>query len=604
MPTNLRVGGESMDTHHSYSTPGAITAVALGLVGLLVTGMDVADGPRLAAAGLSFVALAAAALLLLPRVLGSGRALAAARERERQLFVTLDDGVLVLDGAGRVLRANPGAQRLLGRPEAQLRGVGFGSLLTPTARERWEAREPALFLEVERPDGAAAPCDARVAPLPQRQTLVVLRDATERKRLVALLNERDELREANTALRDGMTQAEQSALAKSEFLANMSHEIRTPLTAILGFAELLQEEGDVRRAPGGRLDALATIQRNGGHLLSLINDILDLSRIESGRLAIENVRFSLPDLVAEVAELMRVRADAKGIPLRVNFTTPIPARLSGDPTRIRQVLINLVGNAIKFTEVGEVRLDLALEASGGNHTLVVSVADTGIGMTPEVLARAFRPFRQADSSTTRRFGGSGLGLAISERLCSLMGGSLEARSVPGEGSTFSFRLPVGSLRDVPLVAQPLQPATAASPARSELPRLRGRVLLAEDGPDNRRLLSTLLARAGLLVEVAENGHVAVERVRAAAEEGAPFDLVVMDMQMPVMDGYTAVRTLRQEGFPVAVIALTAHAMRGERERCLASGCDEFASKPIDRADLFAKLARFLPSAKPEPEGAQ
>jgi signal transduction histidine kinase/ActR/RegA family two-component response regulator len=413
------------------------------------------------------------------------------------------------------------------------------------------------------------------------------------RRISALLNEIDDLREANAALRNVMAQAEQTTLAKSEFLANVSHEIRTPLTAILGFAELLMEEGDARQAPAPRLEALGTIQRNGAHLLSLINDMLDLSKIESGRLALENVTFSPCDVVGEVVALMRVRADAKGLPLRAGYRTRVPRRIDGDPTRLRQILINLVGNAIKFTEVGEVRLDVELCQTGGEARLVFEVVDGGIGMSPEQIARLFRPFAQADASTTRRFGGTGLGLSICKRLADLMNATIEVWSRVGAGSTFRLSLPLPAVVEAELVDGPSHVAPVARTESTPAQRFSGRVLLAEDGPDNQRLIRSLLSRAGVDVVVVDNGAKAIEQVHAGEAAGEPFDLVLMDMQMPLLDGYGATRALRAAGSRVPIVALTAHAMAGERERCVAAGCDEFATKPIDRSRLFDTLARFL-----------
>jgi signal transduction histidine kinase/ActR/RegA family two-component response regulator len=424
-------------------------------------------------------------------------------------------------------------------------------------------------------------------------------ESRTRAELFAALDQRDELAEANSALKHAMAHSERTARATSDFLASMSHEIRTPLTSILGYAELLLEDGDLARAPAQRLEALRTIQRNGNHLLGVINDVLDLSKIESGRLALENVTFSPIEVVAGVEKLMRVGSDAKGIGLRARYRTGVPARILGDPTRVRQVLINLVGNAIKFTDAGEVRVEVSLERSGEDGWLVFEVVDTGIGMTDEQISRLFRPFEQADDSTARRYGGTGLGLVICKRLCDLMGGSIEVTSRSTQGSRFRVRLPTGPLGDTVLIEQPDSSEARDDASQDAAPRLRGRVLLAEDGEDNQRLVRALLTRLGLEVELAETGRAALELVRSSAHEGRPFALVLMDMHMPVMDGFEATRALRAEGHSLPILALTALALPGERERCFAAGCDEFASKPIERADLFEKLARFLPSEKPE-----
>jgi CheY-like chemotaxis protein len=295
---------------------------------------------------------------------------------------------------------------------------------------------------------------------------------------------------------------------------------------------------------------------------------------------------------------MRVRADAKAIRFDVEFATELPARIEGDPTRVRQILINLVGNGIKFTDLGSVHLVVALRESPSGPRIVFEVIDTGIGISSSDLTKLFRPFRQADGSTTRRYGGSGLGLTISKHLCELMDGTIDLESDPGRGTTFRVTLPTGSLVGIERVRAPAERVDApGGSARPETPRLAGRVLLVEDGRDNQLLLRRLLAKAGLDAEVCENGQQAVERVLTARAEDAPFALILMDMQMPIMDGYTATRLLRARGYEGAIVALTAHAMDTERARCMACGCDDFATKPIDRETFYALLSRHLGGAK-------
>ncbi|HTO06366.1 MAG TPA: ATP-binding protein, partial [Myxococcota bacterium] len=427
--------------------------------------------------------------------------------------------------------------------------------------------------------------------------LVVARDLSERRALRAERNRTESLEEANSALREAMLHAEQTTRIKTEFLANVSHEIRTPMTAILGFTEVLLEEARRAAAPAGTVDALRTIQRNGDYLLALLNDILDLSKIESGRLEVEHVTFSPVAVVRDVERLMRVRAEAKGVGFNVEFGGAVPTQVEGDPTRVRQILINLVGNAIKFTEIGEVRLRVQLRDEPAPARLCFEVIDTGIGITDAERSKLFRPFGQADSSTTRRYGGTGLGLTISKRLTDLLDGAIAVDSEPGHGTTFRVELPAGNLQGVARV-----PALPASPeAEPESPEglapLSGRVLLVEDGQDNQRLIALLLAKAGLEPVIVENGQQAVERIHEARLSGTPFQLVLMDMQMPVMDGYTATRILRRQGFDGSIVALTAHAMDAERGRCLSAGCDDFATKPIDRSRFYALLRRHLGERK-------
>jgi CheY-like chemotaxis protein len=381
--------------------------------------------------------------------------------------------------------------------------------------------------------------------------------------------------------------------AKSEFLANMSHEIRTPMAAILGYTEVLDDDG---LAPALRREYLGVVRRNGEHLLALLNDILDLSKIEAGKMTVERIPCVLPSIVSEVVSLMRVRAAARGLSMAVNYATPIPERILSDPVRVRQILVNLIGNAVKFTERGGVQVVVTTAPGPGDQALIrVDVLDSGIGMSPEQMRALFQPFSQADASTTRRYGGTGLGLTISKRLAEMLGGGIEAQSHHGHGSRFTLMLDPGPLAGVRMVAQLGE--AVQTPARHDAPtatpRLSGRVLLAEDGPDNQRLLSLFLRNAGLSVDVAGNGRVAVERVQAAATAQTPYDLVLMDMQMPEMDGYSATRALREAGYGGRIIALTAHAMKGDRERCMAAGCDEYAAKPIQRATLLQLMARFL-----------
>ena len=400
--------------------------------------------------------------------------------------------------------------------------------------------------------------------------------------LAALARDRDEARRA----------AQEASRLKSAFLANMSHEIRTPMTALVGYAELL---GDADLAPAERAECLATLRRNGEHLMAIVNDVLDLSKIESGRMTVERIACSPFALVAEVAELLRPRAAQEGLALEVLYRGPVPETVESDPTRLRQILLNLVGNAIKFTPAGSVRLEVSLEEAGPSRRLRFDVVDTGIGLSAEQQARLFTPFSQADTSTARRFGGTGLGLAISKRLAGMLGGDLQARSAPGGGSTFTLTIEVGSLDGVRLLDRP--PAgPARAPAADQPLSLHGRVLLAEDGLDARRLLARHLRAAGAEVETAENGLVACELALRAAEAGGAYDLILMDMQMPELDGYAAVARLRAAGYRSPIVALTAHALEDERRKCLRTGCDGFATKPILRRALIEVARSYLAPA--------
>ncbi len=387
--------------------------------------------------------------------------------------------------------------------------------------------------------------------------------------------------------------AESATRSKSEFLANMSHEIRTPMTAILGFSELMMgrtsDEQDVA--------ALQTINRNGEHLLEIINDILDLSKIESGHLQIERVDCSPHQILSDVDELMQVRASNKNIRLSIGCSGPLPERIETDPTRLKQILINLIGNAIKFTNAGQVDVVArTVDAATSNPTLQIEVTDTGIGISPQQLHVLFQPFSQADTSTTREFGGTGLGLTISKRLAESLGGGIGVRSEPGRGSTFTLSVSTGPLGDVQMIDSPLPylcKPTRAAVEDSEPTALDGcRVLLAEDGVDNQRLISVVLSRAGAVVTVANNGAEAVELAMVENSGDAPFDVILMDIQMPVMDGYDATAKLRSLHCDTPIIALTAHAMMGDREKCIDAGCDDYTTKPIDRGQLISLVHKY------------
>jgi signal transduction histidine kinase/ActR/RegA family two-component response regulator len=405
------------------------------------------------------------------------------------------------------------------------------------------------------------------------------------------------LETANKALEESSFAAAAATRAKSEFLANMSHEIRTPMAAILGYTDLIDEVCRGQCSGGHDLPtAVAVIRRNGAHLLELINDILDLSKVESGKTELQRVRCSPFDLLADVAALTRGRVENKGLKVEAEAAGPLPETILTDPLRLRQVLINLAGNAVKFTEEGTVRITACLVADDGPPRLRFDVADTGIGMTDEQLQRLFRPFSQVDTSASRRFGGSGLGLAISKRLVEALGGTIAVRSVPGKGSTFSVTVDPGPLDGIRMLQQPavdaLTPAVATPAIEVGSVQLHARLLLVEDGLDNQRLIGFLLKKAGAHVTTVENGQLAVEAVLAQKAAGCPFDVILMDMQMPVMDGYHATRTIRAQGYAGPILALTAHAMADDRQKCLDAGCDDYLSKPIDRRQLLLAVAKW------------
>ncbi|MDX2037945.1 MAG: PAS domain S-box protein [Isosphaeraceae bacterium] len=404
-----------------------------------------------------------------------------------------------------------------------------------------------------------------------------MQDVTERKRI-------------EEALRQAKDAAEAASRSKSEFLANMSHEVRTPIAAILGNAEiLLDPEIDDRQREQG----LRAIRKNGGHLLQIISDILDLSKIEAGKLELESIDYSPWQIVQEVHTALALKAEEHGIRFEVSSAGPLPDRVRIDPTRFRQVLVNLVSNAVKFTPAGKtVRVKMRFTPTGSRWgpELVVDVIDEGIGMSSEQISRLFRPFQQGDSSMSRRYGGTGLGLTISKRLVEALEGSIEVESDLGVGSRFTVRIPARSatFAEDRGAASRGRHHERSDPSTTEPAHLQGRILLAEDSPDNRRVLLYYLKKAGLVPEIAENGVIAVEKAL-----GGDFDLILMDMQMPECDGYEAASRLRRSGFDRPIIALTAHALSSDRDRCIAAGCSDYLAKPVKSSDLIACVARHL-----------
>jgi PAS domain S-box-containing protein len=382
-------------------------------------------------------------------------------------------------------------------------------------------------------------------------------------------------------LQNAKVEAERASHSKSAFLANMSHEIRTPLGAILGFTELMRDSSSREE----RADFAKIVSRNGKALTRLIDDILDLSKVEAGRLEIEAIDFNVRSLVDEVVALFHDSARQKGVLLHASIAAGTPEAVNSDPTRIRQILLNLIGNALKFTSEGSVEVSVQLQPAGDLQLLEFEVHDTGIGMSSEQAKKLFKPFAQADNTTTRKFGGSGLGLVLSRRLSRLLGGDVTIRECsPGQGCTFKASVlarPAGAT-EIGVANKTIQSLVQN---RELLPGAK--ILLVEDSPDNQVLVKRLLTNAGMVVDIASNGAEGIEMA-----EANNYDVVLMDMQMPVLDGYAATARLRLDGYNKPIVALTAHAMVEDRNRILGLGCDAHLTKPIDSKLLIETIGRF------------
>jgi PAS domain S-box-containing protein len=497
----------------------------------------------------------------------------------RSLIESNIDALAATDPSGIITDVNKQMEALTGCTRDELIGAPFKDFFTDPARAEAaiklvlsEKKVTDYELTARARDGTKTVVSYNATTFYDRaRTLqgvfAAARDVTDSKQVEM------ELKQAKAA-------AESASRTKSDFLASMSHEIRTPMNALIGIADLLakttlnaEQEKYVR-----------IFHRAGDNLLNLINDILDLSKVEALQLELEQTDFSLNDLLEKVTEMVALRAHEKGLALVCEIAPNVPTGLVGDPTRLRQVLLNLLGNAIKFTELGEVSLRVTLDGNfAAPITLRFTITDTGIGISDEKLARVFERFTQADSSTTRRFGGSGLGLTISKSLVDLMGGRIWVESIVDKGSVFSVAVPFeiwaeGTRR----IAEPVD--TGPGPPLKPL-----RILLAEDSPDNRTITLAYLEDTPYQVEVAENGALACDKFRAG-----DYDLVLMDRQMPVMDGLTATRTIRaweqaNGRPPTPIVALTASALKGDREVCLASGCTAYLTKPIKQEALLQAI---------------
>ena len=519
---------------------------------------------------------------------------ALASETAKQSAITLGGLAALLAGIALVFRHL--ISRRLARMATHFRRIAEQPEDAPIMPIRMEGRDEITNL-ARGFDTLAHRLQATYASLEDR---VSARTRELAQANMELTREVAERKQAEAQLQKAKAVAEAAAQAKSEFLANMSHEVRTPLTAILGFTDVLLEQGNPEKAPPERVEAARTIKRNGEYLLSVLNDILDLSKMDAGRMTVEQIACPVFDLIVDVISLMRVRADEKELSLRVEYIGGVPGTIRTDPTRLRQILINLLSNAIKFTELGEVRMVVRFCNDGPAPMLQFDVIDRGVGMNAAQVAKLFQPFTQADMSTTRRYGGTGLGLMISKRLAEMLGGTITVvETRPGIGSRFRATIATGPIDETQMIADPAS-ATITGPetgqemnaaAQSDLNGCR--ILVAEDGPDNQRLITHILEKAGASVKVVENGKLAAREALAAQGQGSPYGVILMDMQMPVMDGYSACRLLREKNYTGLIIALTANAMNSDREKCITSGCDEYISKPINRRKLVEAIRAHI-----------
>lgn len=508
------------------------------------------------------------------------------RDYYLSIINSVKDNIIVLDATSRVKYIN---HRLSGLPSKDLIGSTWLDWIAPEFRPLAEktisdilinGRSKTIEIQTIGPQRLMNWFQVKLSRIPSASNLeisLVATDITEQKA-------------AENSLKEAKAAAESANQAKSVFLANMSHEIRTPLGAVMGFAELIASS-DITETEKETYGA--AIKRNGELLSNIISDILDLSKIEVGKLNLDAQEVTLDEVLFDLETLLSFKANEKAIKFTYSFEGQIPKKIQTDPLRLRQVLLNIIGNSIKFTEQGSVEVTIKLVPSiQKTSQLAFIVRDTGIGISPSQAAKLFQPFSQADNSIVSKYGGTGLGLILSRRLANLLGGDVVlSESVPGKGSTFTVTIDPGPLHNLEfrnyvetaLFSKP-KPAIPQPGIKLDA----AKILVVDDSVDNQLLISKVLTMAGADIATADNGEKAIQLVRQKK-----FDLLLVDLQMPVLDGYETTSRLRKEGLKIPILALTAHALKEIRQRCLESGFDDFITKPVDRIALINKIAEFI-----------
>ncbi|MCA9039580.1 MAG: PAS domain S-box protein [Planctomycetaceae bacterium] len=524
-----------------------------------------------------------------------GRQVQQTRALAHHTLNSLNECIAILDEEGMILSVNSAWKQFVEELQVTESNLTEGSCFYPDDQPQWLAQQQ-IAKQIQKLFDSED--NFEVAPFIVEDNsgemffCIKLKRFLEEheSRVVVAIDDISTEKLAQREMEKAAKAAESANLAKTDFLTNMSHEIRTPLTAILGFTELLVEE---KMDAEEQTRSLKTIRRNGEHLLELINEILDLSKIESGKLEIKRTDCAIIELLDELDEIMNMRAQKLNLKFHTRFRNALPATIKTDPVRLKQILFNLFGNATKFTSEGEICLTISTESNAlGIPQMKFEVKDSGIGIDPRSVSNLFEPFTQADSSVSRKYGGTGLGLSISKRLANLLGGDIGVDSTPGVGSTFWFTIQTDHAHN-----ETMYPSLETFREKSALDTvetsggkaLNFNILLAEDGLDNQRLFEFILTQAGARLTIVNNGE---DAVKEASNPGKEYDFILMDMQMPIMDGYKATKALRESGYEKPILALTAHAIESMQQRCRDAGCDDVVTKPVQRKNLLATLQKW------------